>query len=74
MSHFILKSINSVNDLKMIIRGSGLDIKFEDLVKHYKEATKEMEDWFLIDTTRFDEFRYRKNYTPLSADSRSPRS
>ncbi len=61
-SYIVLKKIGSVRDINCIIKDSGLDINTDQLMKMYKEATQDMESFFLIDKiTKDPSLMYRQN-------------
>ena len=62
-TYFILKRINNKKDIKMIVNESALDKTPEEVFDLYKKASKNNEDFFLIDTVTTDDTkRYRKNF------------
>lgn len=65
-NYIILKSIRSVTTFKTLISNYSIDYDPKQMYKLYKEATKDMTDFFMIDLGNKDEkMRFRKNYEPI---------
>lgn len=60
-SHFILKSINSIKDFRMLIRDTGNTKTIQELQAIYDKSTKGT-DCLMIDLTVDEMNRYRKNF------------
>jgi len=65
-NYIILKSIRSAITFKTIISNYNMDYEPKQIYALYKEATKKMTDFFMIDLESTDEkMRFRKNYDSI---------
>jgi ABC-type dipeptide/oligopeptide/nickel transport system ATPase component len=62
MTYLIIKQISSMRNLTMIAREFDVGLEKEQLIKIYKEATKNKMDFLLIDLEGKPEEMFRKNF------------
>ena len=66
-NYIILKSIRSVTTFKTLISNYNMDYEPKQMYALYKEATKDMTDFFMIDLqTKDEKMKFRKNYEPVN--------
>jgi len=64
-SYIMLKKLPNKNDLRLILSEFSINNTMEELVKIYKFATQGSPlDFLMIDVIN-EEYRYRKNFTPI---------
>ena len=62
LTHYLIMKINNRRDLKNIVIEHSADIDYKDIMKIYRECTKEPYNFLTIDTTlpASDPLRFRK--------------
>lgn len=60
-THFILKSINSVKDMKLLVRDTGNTKTIQELQEIYDKSTQGT-DLLMIDLTASEKDKYKKNF------------
>ena len=65
-THYLVMKINNKRELQNIATNSSADIDYNNLVKIYRECTKEPYSFLTIDTTlpSSDPLKFRKNLFP----------
>jgi ABC-type dipeptide/oligopeptide/nickel transport system ATPase component len=63
-NYIILKKVGSDKDCKLIVKEFGLELSANELVKLYKECTKEKGDFLMVDLED-DQFKWRYNFSPI---------
>lgn len=71
-NHFSFWKLNSASDLRGIMSDHALDVDYPDLLKMYREATKEKYNMFHLDMQTEDPgLRFRKNLDSIYKTERS---
>jgi hypothetical protein len=64
--YIMLKKVQTLRDLKSIVREYSLNVKVKELIEIYKKAISNIENFFLIDLyTNDDNLKYRINFTGI---------
>jgi hypothetical protein len=73
LSHIVLKKIQKLDELNRILKDYSIGIDKDELKEYYSFATKpddpkdrdDKKNYFLIDMDADDEYKFRKNLTPI---------
>jgi len=66
LTHIIIKALASLTDLQRINREYSLGMDKNTLIKIYREATRSLTDFLLVDLNAPAELQYRKNFEPIT--------
>ena len=65
-NYIVIKTVNSQNDLRLIISDFSMDIPLTTMVKYYKHCSADFLRCFLIDLdTNDDDLKYRCNFESI---------
>ena len=64
--YVILKKLSSDRDLRLLLREYGFNVDFDQMMKIYKDATKNKNDFLMIDLEADNDKKFRHNYKVIN--------